>query len=139
MNKSLTTITSGEWSQRPELTDYRAEWLSDMLVERVTCAPEASIHQIGQLVVGAPGYVCFRFWLANGEHILEKYFDEHGRAIGMYARIGMAAPHKGRGFSAMNLLLGLWISEETHVTVLNEMEFDRAVREGAFTLSLIHI
>jgi hypothetical protein len=38
----------------------------------------------------------------------------------MYARIGMAVPHKGRGFSAMNLLLGLWITDDARVTVLNE-------------------
>ena len=133
MNKPLTTIASGEWSRHPELTDYRAEWLSDMLVERATCAPDAPAQHIGQHVIGAPGYIWFRFWLANGEHILEKYFDEHGQPVGMYARIGMAVPHKGRGFSAMNLLLGLWITDDARVTVLNEVEFDQAVAQGALS------
>ncbi len=133
MNKSLTTIASGEWSQRSELMDYRAEWLSDMLVERAICAPGAGALRIGQHLVGSPGYIWFRFWLVNGEHILEKYFDDHGEPIGMFARIGMATPHKGRGFSAMSLLLGLWITDDAHVTVLNEAEFDRAVQEGALS------
>lgn len=133
MNKSLTTIASGEWSRRPDLTDYRAEWLSDMLVERATCAPDAEAQRIDQHIVGAPGYVWFRFWLANGEHILEKYFDDQGQVIGMYARIGMAVPHKGRGFSAVNLLLGLWITDDARVTVLNEAEFDDAVRQGGLS------
>jgi predicted RNA-binding protein associated with RNAse of E/G family len=130
MNKPLTTIASGEWSRHPELTDYRAEWLSDMLVERATRAPDSPVHRIGQHVVGAPGYIWFRFWLANGEHILEKYFDDHGQPLGMYARIGMAVPHKGRGFSAMNLLLSLWITDDARVTVLNEEEFEQAVKQG---------
>lgn len=127
MNKTLTTIVSGEWSRHPELTDYRAEWLSDMLVERATRAPDSPVHRIEQHIVGAPGYIWFRFWLANGEHILEKYFDDHGQPLGMYARIGMAVPHRGRGFSALNLLLGLWITDDARVTVLNEAEFDQAV------------
>jgi len=130
VNKSLTTIASGEWSRDPDLTDYRAEWLSDMLVERATCALAAPVYRIGAHVVGAPGYIWFRFWLANGEHILEKYFDDHGRPIGMHARIGMAVPHRGRGFSATNLLLGLWITDDAHVTVLNEVEFEQAVAQG---------
>jgi len=130
MNKPLTTIASGEWSQSPHLSDYRAEWLSDMLVERATCGPDISMYQIDQHVIGAPGYVWFRFWLTNGEHILEKYFDDQGQVIGMYARIGMAVPHKGRGFSAMNLLLSLWITDDARVTVLNEEEFEQAVKQG---------
>ena len=130
MNKPLTTIASGEWSRHPEMTDYRSEWLSDMLVERATRTPDAPERRIGQHVIGAPGYIWFRFWLANGEHILEKYFDDHGQPIGMYARIGMAVPHKGRGFSALNLLLGLWITDDARVTVLNEDEFEQAVKQG---------
>jgi len=133
MNKSLTTIASGDWGRDADMSDYRSEWLSDMLVERATCAPHAGTHRIDQHIVGAPGYVWFRFWLANGEHILEKFFDDHGNAVGMYARIGMAVPHKGRGFSALNLLLGLWITDDAHVTVLNEAEFDEAVEQGAIS------
>ncbi|GIV68746.1 hypothetical protein [Caldilinea sp.] len=130
MGQSLTMIASGEWNRHPGLIDYRAEWLSDLLVERATCAPDAAVQRINHHVVAAPGYIWFRFWLANGQHVIEKYFDNLGRAIGMYARIGMALPHRGRGFTMLNLLLGLWITEDARVTVLHEEEFDEAVKSG---------
>lgn len=133
MNKPLTMIASGDWDRDPQMTDYRAEWLSDMLVERATCTPHADIHRINQHVVGAPGYVWFRFWLTNGEHILEKYFDDKGQVVGMYARIGIAVPHRGRGFSILDLLLGLWITDDARVTVLNEPEFDQAVESSVIS------
>jgi predicted RNA-binding protein associated with RNAse of E/G family len=130
MDGTVKIIASGEWNQTPEMRDYRSEWLSDLLVERATCSDGAQKHQLGQVTIGGPGFVWFRFWLAEGEYILEKYFDPDGQALGTYARIGMAVPHKGRGFSALNLLLGLWITDEGHVTVLNELEFDAAVADG---------
>ncbi len=130
MDGTVKIIASGEWNQNPEMRDYRSEWLSDLLVERATCSDGALNRQLGQVTIGGPGFVWFRFWLAEGEYILEKYFDPDGQALGMYARIGMAVPHKGRGFSALNLLLGLWITDEGHVTVLNEPEFDAAVAGG---------
>jgi len=133
MNEAIKIIASGEWSQSPEMLDYRSEWLSDLLVERATCADTIHSRQLGQVTVSAPGFVWFRFWLAEGEYILEKYFDTDGQPLGIYARIGMAVPHKGRGFSTLNLLLGLWITEEGRVTVLNEPEFDQAVASGEFS------
>ena len=45
----------------------------------------------------------------------------------------MTLPHHGRGFSMLDLLLGLWITEEGRVTVQNEESFDRAVRRGEMT------
>lgn len=129
----MKIIASGEWNQNPEMLDYRSEWLSDLLVERATCSDSMPARQMGQVTIGGPGFVWFRFWLAEGEYILEKYFDADGQPLGMHARIGMAVPHKGRGFSALNLLLGLWITDEGHVTVLNETEFDAAVAGGEFS------
>ncbi len=133
MDEVVKIIASGEWSQSPEMLDYRSEWLSDLLVERATCADTIQSQQLGRVTISGPGYVWFRFWLAEGEYILEKYFDTEGQSLGIYARIGMAIPHKGRGFSALNLLLGLWITGEGRVTVLNEPEFDKAVANGEFT------
>lgn len=130
MQDSLTIIASGEWENDPQLAGYRAEWLSDTLVERATWLPHASLRQIQREVVGAPGYIWFRFWLSNGEQLLEKYFDEQGRALGMYVRIALARHSRGRGLSAVDLLLGLWITEDARVTVLNEVEFEKAVAEG---------
>lgn len=130
MDKQLTVIGSGDWAKDPQMSDYHAEWLSDMLVERATWTSHVGASHINQQLVGAPGYVWFRFWLANGEQILEKYFDDQGQVLGMYARIGMSVPHRGRGLSMLNLLLGLWITDDGRITVLNEQEFDAAVRSG---------
>lgn len=133
MTKALKVIASGDWDRDPLMSDYHAEWLSDMLVERATWTSHVGAHLVNHQVVGAPGYVWFRFWLANGEHILEKYFDDHGQPLGMYACIGMSVPHRGRGLSMLNLLLGLWITEDGRITVLNEPEFDAAVDNGAIS------
>jgi len=133
MNKALTVIASGDWDRDPLMSDYHAEWLSDMLVERATWTSHVGAHRINQQLVGAPGYVWFRFWLANGEHILEKYFDDRGQPLGMYARIGMNIPHRGRGLSMLNLLLGLWITDDGRITVLNEAEFDAAVSNNTIS------
>lgn len=126
-------IASGDWSKDPQMSDYHAEWLSDMLVERVTWTSQVGVHRINQRIVGAPGYVWFRFWLANGEHILEKYFNGQAQPLGMYARIGMSVPHRGRGLSMLNLLLGLWITDDGRITVLNEAEFEAAVNTGVIS------
>jgi predicted RNA-binding protein associated with RNAse of E/G family len=56
--------------------------------------------------------------------------DEQGRALGMYVRIALARHSRGRGLRAVDLLLGLWITEDARVTVLNEVEFEKAVAEG---------
>lgn len=130
MKKTLKVVSSGDWQHDPLMDDYRAEWLSDMLVERATVVEGAPEQQLESVTIGAPGYIWFRFWLAEGEHILEKYFDDQGEELGMYARIGMAVPHRGRGFSSLDLLLGLWITVDAHVTVHNEAAFDDAVNEG---------
>lgn len=115
------------------MQDYRSEWLNDMLVERALWAPTAPVLRLGALTIAAPGFVWFRFWLAEGDRILEKYFDEAGKPLGMYAHVGMPLPHHGRGFSIVDLMLGLWISAQMHVTVHNEASFDAAVRNGAIS------
>lgn len=66
----------------------------------------------------------------GGDRILDKYFDASGQAIGMYAHVGMGMPHQGRGFSMVDLILGLWITGQSHITVYNEARFDAAVRSG---------
>lgn len=133
MSPSLPIIASGDWQRDPLFTDYRHEWLNDMLVERATWAGKALPRQLGTLTVAAPGYIWFRFWLPSGDRILEKYFDTSGQPIGIYARIGMALPQPGRSFSVVDLILGLWISGDARVTVHNEAAFDEAVRAGALS------
>ncbi len=130
MTSALAIIASGDWQQEPQMQDYRAEWLNDMLVERAAWGPNIPERKLGKKIIAAPGYVWFRFWLSDGERILDKFFDQDNASIGMYARIGMALPHRGRGFSMLDLLLGLWIGTNLHVTVHNEEAFEAAVRDG---------
>jgi predicted RNA-binding protein associated with RNAse of E/G family len=127
---SLPVIANGDWQRQPHMKYYRAEWLNDMLVERAAWHETAPVQHLGAITIAAPGYIWFRFWLAEGERIVEKYFDEDGKAIGIYAHVGMALPQQGRSFSLVDLMLGLWISSQAHVTVCNEQMFDTAVREG---------
>lgn len=131
MNSSLAIISSGDWQRDALLRDYRAEWLTDMLVERATWTVAAPRRTLGAFTIGGPSYVWFRFWLAEGEWLLDKYFDDHGNAVGMYAHVGMVLPHRSRGFNLLDLILGLWITGDRQVTVYNEAQFDAAVRAGA--------
>jgi predicted RNA-binding protein associated with RNAse of E/G family len=130
VSASLPVIASGDWQQQPYLYDYRNDWRNDILVERATWAEAAPEQQIGAVKVAAPGYVWFRFWLAEGGHILDKYFDDNGGAIGIYVHIGMGLPHQGRGYSMVDLILGLWITGQSRITVQNEARFDAAVANG---------
>jgi predicted RNA-binding protein associated with RNAse of E/G family len=130
VSASLPIIASGDWQRQTHLSDYRYEWLNEMLVERATWDPSAPIQQLGTVTIAAPGFVWFRFWLAEGDRILDKYFDAGGQPLGMYAHVGMGLPHQGRGFSMVDLILGLWITGQSHVTVHNEARFDAAVSSG---------
>lgn len=130
VSASLPIIASGDWQRQTHLSDYRYEWLNDMLVERATWNASAPEQQLGAVTIAGPGYIWFRFWLAEGDRILDKYFDPEGRSLGMYAHVGMGLPHQGRGFSMVDLILGLWITAQSHVTVYNEAQFDGAVRDG---------
>lgn len=133
MASTLPVIASGDWQHDPLLGDYRYEWLNDILVERATWAEEAPERKLGGVTIAAPGYIWFRFWMPAGDHILEKYFDQQGGAIGIYAHVGMALPQHGRSFSLVDLMLGLWISADAHVTVHNEASFDVAVQRGTIS------
>ncbi len=130
VSASLSKIASGDWQHQSDLTDYRYEWLNEMLVERATWGKDAPVQQLGAATIAGPGYIWFRFWLSEGDRILDKYFDDKGEIVGMYAHIGMGLPHEGRGFSLVDLILGLWITGLSHVTVHNEEQFDAAVKSG---------
>lgn len=131
-------IESGEWQSHPHMTDYRAEWPGHMLVERATwleSAPTQHLHIQGTepVLIAAPGYVWFRFWLPEDEQIVERYFDVDGNAIGAYVPICMAPRQDGIIYRAVKLTLALWIGQDGRVTVLNEREFDAAVKSGEIT------
>ncbi len=135
----LKTIEIGEWESHPNLLDYRAEWPGDMLVERATWSPDApteTIHFKGvePIAIGGPGFIWFRFWLADEDQLVERYFDADGHPIGMYMPICMELEHRAQSYSTVNLLLALWLQADGgRLMVLNEDRFDQAVADGLIT------
>jgi predicted RNA-binding protein associated with RNAse of E/G family len=120
------------------MRDYRAEWLNELLVERAVWTADAPVRTLDHATIAGPGYVWFRFWLAEGEYLVEKYFDPQGRSLGMYARVAMLVPYNGRGYRALDLMLGLWIMPSMRVVVYNEREFDASVRSGVIAPAEAH-
>jgi len=133
MARKLTFISSGAWQNVPDMTDYRSEWLTGMLVERATWMPGAPEQRVGNLVVGAPGYVWFRFWLQESEQIVEKYFDTEKNTVGYYAPICASWRRRETRLIAPSLILGLWLQQSGRLTVMFEDLFDRAAHNGDLT------
>ena len=84
---NLERIVSGTWQRTDYMLDYRAEWLTDVLVERATCSAEISPMAVveGGLrppVVAQPDVVWTRFWFRREGWLIEKYFSPAGRIMG---------------------------------------------------------
>jgi hypothetical protein len=130
----LERIESGIWQKNPILADYRAEWLTDVLVERVTCGQEIALqppdvglrpHKILQ-----PNATWVRFWFRREGWIVEKYFSAQGSSVGFYAPVCSTIDYHTGHLSADLFGLALWIEELGRVTVLGEESFDLASAEG---------
>lgn len=132
----LERIESGAWQHESFMVDYRAEWLTDVLVERATCGPEISPLAVvdGSLrapVVAQPGVVWARFWFRREGWIVEKYFSPLGRILGFYAPICGPIEYSTGHLMTDWYSLALWISEQGRVTVLGEQAFDEASAMGS--------
>jgi hypothetical protein len=131
----LDRIESGSWQRAAYMADYRAEWLTDVLVERATCGAEISPLVVvdGGLrapVVAQPGVVWTRFWFRREGWLIEKYFSPGGRILGFYAPICGPIEYHAGYLSADWFGLALWISDHWRVTVLGEQQFDQAAAVG---------
>jgi len=151
-------IVNGAWQSAPHMIDYRAEWFSEMLVERATWSSTAPVLHLGEQslgeqslgkqvsskqsvngrgiggqVIAQPGNVWFRFWLLESELMLEKYFNAAGQVLGFYAPISLPLQRRTDTLRLITLVLGLWLQPDDRVTVLGEAEFDQAVITGAIT------
>jgi hypothetical protein len=133
MARKLSFISSGAWQNVPHMTDYRTEWLTGMLVERATWLPGAPEQRVGELLVGGPGFVWFRFWLQETEQIVEKYFNADKRAVGFYAPICSTWRRRETRLIAPSLLLGLWLDSIGRLTVMFEEPFENASQVGDLT------
>jgi len=126
-------IVNGAWQSAAHMVDYRAEWFSEMLVERATWASTAPVRRIGEQVIAQPGYVWFRFWLLETELMVEKYFDPSGQVVGFYAPISLPFQRRTDTLRLITLVLAIWLRPDDRVTVLREAEFDQAVSAGTIT------
>ena len=109
-------ISSGLWQGDSNFTDCRAEWLTDVLVERATLsasAPKSTLNINGNgLRIGAASFVWLRFWFKNDGYLLEKYFDAKLRHIGIFVPVCMPFQQRGKILITQSLLLGLWIDPQ---------------------------
>ena len=123
-------IVPGQWRTVEYMIDYRVERLSNMLVERATWDEDAPVQVVSGTVVAAPGYIWFRFWVLKTEQIVQKYFDDGGEAVGIYAPICKPFLSGDQGLATADLTLGLWSTVDGHVMVLNEAEYEADVLSG---------
>jgi hypothetical protein len=127
-------MESGEWRRCAAMDDYRAEWLTDVLVERATWSGDAAerptIQEVDSLDMARAGYVWTRFWLRREGQVVEKYFTAMGEALGYYIPVCMPIEQQGNHLSVERLGLALWVDMEGRVTVLGEAAFDTAVDAG---------
>lgn len=129
-------LVSGEWQQDRNLTDYRAEWLSNVLVERATWQADAPVRRLAEVVadieIAGPGYVWLRFWLRDEDQVVEKYFDADGKVIGFFVPVCMPFRQEGNHLESRTLALALWHDTEGRLTILGERDFEVGSREHVF-------
>ncbi|MXY96115.1 MAG: DUF402 domain-containing protein [Caldilineaceae bacterium SB0670_bin_27] len=123
------SFSSGDWEHRADMTDYRAEWFNSLLVERAAWTAHAPTVELLDTVIGAPGFVWFRFWLPDLDQMVEKYFDANGTAIGLYLPVCRPLQHEDKAYNTSDLILAIWYSSDKRVFVLHEEEFEDVVRE----------
>ena len=127
------TITSGGWRDAQHMSDYRSEWLSEVLVERTQWTDDAPRQMLrgmpSGIIIADRGYIWLRFWFKKEEQLLEKYFDPRGQAIGTYVPVCGSWHQQSNRLATISLLLALWIDPTGRVTVLGEHEFDQVVED----------
>jgi len=126
-------LTSGGWQSHPEMTDYRAEWLSNLLVERASWRDDSFPRSFGDVQIAGPGFVWFRFWLPEQDQVVEKYFDAAGQSVGIYVPVTDALERQGESWRTVELVLALWLHPSGRVSVLREDDFEDAIEREILT------
>ena len=132
-------IVSGAWREQDAMEDYRSEWLSELLVERVTWSEDAPAAFIGENQVAGPGYIWFRFWLANEHQVVEKYFSDSGENVGIHIPVCTRLVRDHQGYSTLGLILGLFLWPQGRLDVLHEEDFDQSAASGELPRSLVEV
>lgn len=126
-------LISGGWQTHPEMTDYKAEWLSSLLVERANWRRNVFPRFFENAQIAGPGYVWFRFWLPEQDQVVEKYFDPAGREVGIYVPVAEELERRGDVWRTVELVLALWLQPGGRVSVLREKDFEEAVAREILT------
>jgi len=126
-------LVSGAWQKHREMTDYRAEWLGSLLVERADWREDSFPRSVDSVQIAGPGFVWFRFWLPEQNQVVEKYFDPAGTEVGIYVPVTEDLQRQGETWRTTELVLAIWILPNGRVAVLREDDFDAAVVQEILT------
>jgi predicted RNA-binding protein associated with RNAse of E/G family len=122
-------IRSGSFGRRAAMRDYRAEWIGQVLVERVIWGQLPAPRLMAGNVIAHTNYVWFRFWLAEYDQVVERYYRPDGILIGTQIEVCMPLICDENGCRTTSLLLQIWIDPQGQVTVHNEDRFEDAIRQ----------
>ena len=137
MAREKAMIRSGEFGNDAALRDYRAERVSDALIERAVWGDlEEPTLWLGT-VIANQGYVWYRFWLSVYEQVVERYFTSAGEPVGTKIDVCLPPVCNEKSCQATDLLLDIWIDPDGRVTLHNEAEFEQAIEDGVFTTDTI--
>ncbi len=126
-------FNSGEWNENAAMTDYRAEWFNSLLVERTAWTAQAPTVELHDTIIGAPGFVWFRFWLPDLDQMVEKYFNAEGTAIGLFLPVCRPLQREDKAYHTSDLILAIWYNADKRVFVLREEEFEDCVRDQSIS------
>ena len=126
-------IHSGAWRHEPGVADYAEGIIDGILIERVIWGGQAVPKASGSTQTAGPGYTWYRFWLAQDDQIVERYYDGDGQLVGTQVDLCLPLEITEVAWSTRDLLLDLWISPDWRVTVRGEAVFEEAIRRGQIT------
>ncbi|MEA3334385.1 MAG: DUF402 domain-containing protein [Chloroflexota bacterium] len=127
----ICTITSGEWARWAGAVGYRADVLSDILVERLVWGPEIEADSGDFQGLKGPGFVWFRFWVPRDQQIVERYFDNEGRLLGTRVDVCTPFTEDAGNWVTRDLQLDIWIDPGGRVTMRNEVAFEETTTGGS--------
>ncbi len=118
MSGPVEEIRSGHFEAGGAIADYRAEHITDIMIERVVWGEREPLSRYG-VVIAATGFVWFRFWLPKSAQVVERYYTGDGELVGTLIDLCMPPQVAGTGYAASDLKLDLWLSVDGRLTLHN--------------------